>query len=158
MAKYESKVNMIPQATAEQVYNVLTNLSKLKPIFDNAPDNPIIRQKVEEAGQDPAVLDKLREVEITDDSFSVAVPMLGRMTFAIAETEENRCVRYAVSGLPFETNVWVQVLPVSAGGSKMRITLKAELNMMLKMMVGSKLQQAVDGFAQMLATLPYQLM
>lgn len=158
MAKYESEVKMVPQATAEQVYTVLTNLDRLKPIFENAADNPIIRQKVEEAGQDPSLLEKIKEIEIDNDGITFPVPMLGKMCLQIEETEEHRCVKYKVLGIPIDANIWVQMLPVSAGGSKIRITLKAELNMMMKMMVGSKLKDGVNGVAEMLSQLPYQFM
>ena len=40
----------------------------------------------------------------------------------------------------------------------MRLTLKAELNMMMKMMIGSKLQKGIDNMAAVLAQLPYQMM
>jgi hypothetical protein len=37
----------------------------------------------------------------------------------------------------------------------MRLTLKADLNPMLKMMLGKKLEQGIEKFADMLAMLPY---
>ena len=40
----------------------------------------------------------------------------------------------------------------------MRLTLKADLNMMMKMMIGSKLEKGLDKMADMLAGLPYQMM
>ena len=53
---------MIPQATAEQVYRALGNLETFRPILENAANNPMVKQKLEEAGQDPAQLEKLKEV------------------------------------------------------------------------------------------------
>ena len=84
--------------------------------------------------------------------------MIGKLTLQIIEREENKCVKFQAADAPIDANLWIQVLPVSAGGSKMRVTLKAELNMMMKMMIGSKLEQGVDKMADMLATLPYQMM
>ena len=49
----------------------------------------------------------------------------------------------------------MQVLPVADGGSKMRVTLGAEVNVFMKAMVSKPLQQAVDGIADLLASLPY---
>jgi hypothetical protein len=37
----------------------------------------------------------------------------------------------------------------------MRLTLKADLNPMIKMMVGSKLKDGIDKFADMLAMIKY---
>lgn len=84
--------------------------------------------------------------------------MLGSMTLEIIEREENRCIKMQAANVPMEGYLWIQVLPVSTGGSKMRLTLKAELNMMMKMMIGSKLQKGIDNMAAVLAQLPYQMM
>ena len=84
--------------------------------------------------------------------------MIGKLTLQIVEREENKCVKFQAADAPLDANLWIQVLPVSAGGAKMKVTLKAELNMMMKMMIGSKLEQGVDKMADMLATLPYQMM
>lgn len=157
MAKYESEIKMIPHAAAEQVYAVLSNPSRLQPILDSAADNPMVKQKMEEAGQDPAQLEKLKEVVLTPDSISFPIPMLGTMTLDIIEREENKCVKFTTAS-PVEATLWMQMLPVSTGGSKIRLTLKAELNMMMKMMIGSKLEKGINGFADMLSQLPYQMM
>ena len=158
MAKYESEVKMIPQATCEQVYQKLSNLETFRPIIENAANNPMIAEKLKEAGQDPAQLEKLKEVELDNDSVIFPVPMIGNMKLEIVERQENRCIKMQPAGVPIDATLWIQVLPVSAGGSKMRLTLKAELNMMLKMMIGSKLEKGINNVADMLAQLPYQMM
>lgn len=158
MAKYESEVKMIPAATAEQVYSKLANLETFRPILENAANNPMIKQKLEEAGQDPSQLEKLKDVELTNDSIAFPVPMIGRLALQIVDREENKCIKFQATESPVDANLWIQVLPVSTGGSKMRVTLKAELNMMMKMMIGSKLEKGIDKMADMLAQLPYQMM
>lgn len=158
MAKYESEIKFIPQAQVEQVYQKLSNLETFRPIFENAANNPMVAEKMREAGQDPSQLEKLKEVELTNDSIIFPVPMLGTMALEIVEREENRCVKMQTKASPIEATLWIQVLPVSAGGSKMRLTLKADLNMMMKMMVGKKLEKGINQFADMLAQLPYQMM
>ena len=37
----------------------------------------------------------------------------------------------------------------------MRVTLKAELNFLIKQMVGKKLEEGTEGLARMLASIPY---
>ena len=56
MAKYESKIKLIP-AAVEAVYAKLSNLENLRPILDNAASNPMVAEKMKEAGQDPAQLE-----------------------------------------------------------------------------------------------------
>lgn len=158
MAKYESEVKMVPQATCEQVYQKLSNLETFRPIIDNAANNPMIAEKLREAGQDPSKLEALKEIELTSDQIIFPVPMLGNMELHIVEREENRCIKLQTGASPIDGTLWVQVLPVSAGGSKMRVTLQADLNMMMKMMVGKKLEKGVDEMANILAQLPYNMM
>jgi len=158
MAKYESEIKFIPQATCEQVYAKLSDLETFRPIIDNAANNPMIAEKLKEAGQDPAQLEKLKEVELSSDQIIFPVPMLGNMELHIVEREENRCIKLQTGASPIDATLWIQVLPVSAGGSKMRLTLKADLNMMMKMMVGKKLEKGINNAADMLAQLPYNMM
>ena len=139
MAKYESEVKMVPQATCEQIYQKLANLETFRPVLESAADNPVIKQKLQEAGQDPSQLDKLKDVQLTNDSVSIPAPMIGSLTLTIVDREENRCVKMETTDSPLQATLWIQMLPVSAGGAKIKCTLKAELNMMMKMMIGKKL-------------------
>ena len=161
MAKYESKIKMVA-APVEAVYAKLSNLENIRPILENAANNPMVAEKMREAGQDPSQLEKLKDVELASDSIAIPAPMVGSIALRIVEREENKCIKFATDQSPVEANLWIQVLPTSevstaAGGpgTKMRLTLKADLNMMMKMMIGSKLSDGVDKFADMLAMLPY---
>lgn len=154
MAQYESQIKFL-SAPVESVYTTLSNLENFRPILENAQNNPMVRQKMEEAGQDPSQLDKLKDVELSSDHISIPAPMIGSLSLRIIEREENKCIKMVTEQSPVDATLWIQVLPVSAGGSKMRLTLKAELNMMMKMMIGSKLEEGIDKFADMLASLPY---
>ena len=58
--------------------------------------------------------------------------------------------------IPFQLFAWIQVLPVTPYQSKIRITLHAELNMMMKMIVGKKLNDGVNKIAEALTMFPYR--
>ena len=47
-----------------------------------------MRQKIEEAGQDPSILNKVKDVEIDNDGITFPIPMMGKMCMQIEETEE----------------------------------------------------------------------
>ncbi|MBQ9236389.1 MAG: SRPBCC family protein [Prevotella sp.] len=162
MSKYESNVKQIA-ASVEQVYQKLSNLENLRPIIENAQDNEALKQKLQDAGQDPAQLDQLKNVELTSDRLAVPAGMIGTLALRIIEREENKTIKFETEQSPVLANMWIQVLPTSEvttadglPGTKMRLTLKADLNPMLKIMIGSKLQEGIDKFADMLAILPYQ--
>ena len=161
MSKYESNVKHIP-ASVEQVYAKLSNLENLRPLIDNAQDNETLKQKLQEAGQDPSQLDQLKNVELSSDRIAVPAGMIGTLALRIIEREENKTIKFETEQSPVQANMWIQVLPTSElttadgqQGTKMRLTLKADLSPMLKMMLGKKLEQGIEKFADMLAMLPY---
>lgn len=154
MAKYESSVKQV-NAPVERVYSVISDLERLRPVIEMAQNNEMIKEKLREAGQDPAQLEKLKDMNLTSDRVSFPAPMVGEVAVAIIEREENKCVKFETEKSPIDANLWIQVLPVTDTTSKMRVTLKADLNPMMKMILGSKLEKCIDQFADMLCMLPY---
>ena len=84
------------------------------------------------------------------------MPPIGRISLRIIEREEPKCIKFETDQSPFAFNFWIQLLPVTADSSKMRLTLKADLNPFIKSVVGNKLQDAIDKMADMLAVIPYE--
>ena len=154
MAKYESSVKQV-NAPVERVYSVISDLERLRPVIEMAQNNEMIKEKLREAGQDPAQLEKLKDMNLTSDRVSFPAPMVGEVAVAIIEREENKCVKFETEKSPIDANLWIQVLPVTDTTSKMRVTLKADLNPMMKMILGSRLEKGIDQFADMLCMLPY---
>lgn len=154
MTKYESKIKQI-NAPVESVYATLSNLENFRPMLENMRNNDIVKEKIREAGQDPAQLEKLKDVQLTADRIAFPAPMIGEIALTIIEREENKCIKFQTEQAPMEANLWIQVLPVTDTTSKMRLTLKADMNPMIKMMIGSKLEAGVDQFADMLSMIPY---
>ena len=154
MAKYESSVKQV-NAPVERVYSVISDLERLRPVIEMAQNNEMIKEKLREAGQDPAQLEKLKDMNLPSDRVSFPAPMVGEVAVAIIEREENKCVKFETEKSPIDANLWIQVLPVTDTTSKMRVTLKADLNPMMKMILGSKLEKGIDQFADMLCMLPY---
>ena len=154
MAKYESSVKKV-NAQVKRVYSVISDLERLRPVIEMAQNNEMIKEKLREAGQDPAQLEKLKDMNLTSDRVSFPAPMVGEVAVAIIEREENKCVKFETEKSPVDANLWIHVLPVTDTTSKMRVTLKADLNPMMKMILGSKLEKGIDQFADMLCMLPY---
>ena len=46
---------------------------------------------------------------------------------------------------------WIQLQEVSAADTRLRLVLRIDLNMMMKMMIGNKLQGALDQIAEGIA-------
>ncbi len=50
-------------------------------------------------------------------------------------------------GVPIDFAFWIQLQQVAENDTRMRLVLHVELNMMMKMMIGGKLQDALDQIA-----------
>jgi len=54
-------------------------------------------------------------------------------------------------GAPLDFNLWIQLKQVAPYDTRMKITVKAELNMMMKMLLKDKLQKGIDAMADQIA-------
>ena len=89
------------------------------------------------------------------DTVSLQVPPVGELKLRICDREEPKCVKFETVQSPVPFNVWVQVLPVDENNSKMKVTVKAELNPFIKSMVEKPLQDGVEKIADALAQVHY---
>ena len=159
MSQYESQIKQIA-APIEAVYAKLSNLENLRPVIENAQNNDTLKQKIEEAGQDPSYLNMLKNVTLTADSISLDTGMMGTLALEIVNREDpsvnsgKGTIKFQTSQSPIDANMWIQLLPGELG-TRMKLTIKADLNPMLKMMLGNKLEAGIDKFADMLSMIPY---
>ena len=136
MSKYESGIKQIPHPQ-DAVYNTLSDLNNIERVKDRVP------------------ADKIQDLTFNHDSVSVSVPPIGAITLRIIERDEPKCIKFETENSPVPMNLWIQLLPVTDTTCKMRVTVKADIPLFLKPMVGGKLQDAVDKIADALAMLPY---
>jgi hypothetical protein len=138
----------------------LSDLSNLEAIKQGL-DNPQAKERLMQQAGDKVkpeqleqVIEKLRSLQFDCDSVSGSSPV-GNITLRIIEREAPKTIKFALEGAPIQANMWIQLLPAGDTQCAMRLTVKADLNFFIKQMIGSKLQQGVDGLASTLAALPY---
>lgn len=136
MSKYESGVKQVAHPQ-QLVYDTLSDLNNIGRIKDRIP------------------ADKIQDLTFDHDTVSVNVPPVGAITLKIVDREEPKCVKFEAVNSPVPFNLWVQMLPVTDTTSKIRVTVKADIPLILKPMIGGKLQDGVDKIADALAMLPY---
>lgn len=135
--KYESKTHSAA-ASAEQIYKVLSNLNNLNRVKDLIPK------------------DKVQELEISEDCVRMKVDGLGqKIAISIVDKIENDTIKFGAENIPMEMNFWIQLKEVTPNDTRIKLTLKADLPMMFKMMLDKKLQNGIDQAAEMLAKFPY---
>ena len=136
MSKFESSIKQIPYPV-EDVYRNISDLSNLERVRDRVPQ------------------EKLQDFQFDSDSVQVSVAPIGTIKLRICEREENKCVKFETEQSPLAFNLWIQVLPVTATESKMKVTVKADIPFMLKGMVSGPLQDGVEKIAEALAQIPF---
>ena len=95
----------------------------------------------------PALKDRVEEWQADEESCSFKAKGFN-VKLRMEEREENKHVKIVGDGgIPIDFALWVQLHKVDTNDTRMRLVLHAELNMMMKMMIGSKLQQALDQIA-----------
>ena len=99
--------------------------------------------------------DKIKDLRFDSDSVSVNVPPVGDIAFNIIEREEPKCVKLEATTSPIPLTLWIQILPTSNDASKMKLTLRTELNPFIKGMVQKPLQEGIEKIADMLAAINY---
>ena len=136
MTKFESSVKQIPYPV-EDVYRNISDLNNLERVRDRIPE------------------DKLNSFSFDSDSVSVNVAPVGDLKLRIIEREENKCIKLETVQSPLPFNLWIQVLPVTATESKMKVTVQADIPFMLKGMVAGPLQDGVEKIADALSKIPF---
>ena len=132
MEKYESQQRQI-RHSARQIFPLLSRLDMLT----------------------PALQDKVEGWQADADSCSFRVKGFV-VRLRIEERIEPKHVKIIgdQGGVPIDFAFWIQLHEVDADDTRIRLVLHADLNMMMRMMIGGKikkgLDQAVDGLAEAL--------
>lgn len=128
MEKYESKQQRILRP-AGIIYQTVSN-------FNNF--TPILREHVE-------------QWQATEHSCSFKVKGFS-VGLNIVDCQEPKFIKIkGDDSVPMDFTFWLQLHPVSENDTRMRLVLHADLNMMMRMMIGKKLQSALDQIAAQIA-------
>ena len=137
MTTYESDVKTI-SSSGEVVFNQLSKLSN----FSNLQNmNAEAQAKLNEM---------LKDVEFDDDSCRFSVEGIGKVGFRITEREPFKTIKLEAENSPIAVNGWIQLVQVDENDTRMKLTLKADMPMMIKMMADSKLKKGINMIADAL--------
>jgi carbon monoxide dehydrogenase subunit G len=136
MTTFESTVRQI-MAPQQRVYDMLSNLENIEKVRDKLP------------------ADKIDNLSFDKDSVTVSVPPVGAVTMCVVDREEPKTIKFEAQNSPVPFNFWIQLLPVSEESCKMKLTIKAELNIFIKGMVQKPLQEGIEKIADVLQVINY---
>ena len=135
-SKFESSIKLVPYPQ-QAVYDNISDLRNLEKVKDRVPE------------------DKVNDFTFDEDTVGLSVAPVGELKLRICDREEPKCVKFETVESPVPFNVWIQVLPVDEQNSKMKVTVKADLNPFIRSMVEKPLQEAVEKIADALAQVQY---
>jgi carbon monoxide dehydrogenase subunit G len=136
MTEFVSEIKTIPY-NQKKIYEVLANLENLEKLKDKISS------------------DKIKDFTFDRDSCSLSVNPVGKVKFSIIEREPFKTIKLTASEAPINVNMWVQLVEVTENETKMKLTIKAELNPFLRPMLSKPLQDGLNKIADILAIVPY---
>ena len=136
MTTFESPVKTI-NAAQEAIFNKLSNLNNLESIKDRIPQ------------------DKIQDFSFDQDSVHFSVSPIGKIGIQVIEREPYKTIKFQSVDSPIQFNMWIQLVALSETETKVKLTLKADINMFLKPMVSKPLQDALDKMADALTQMQF---
>lgn len=136
MTEYVSEVKTVPYSDID-IFRVLSDLQNLEQV------NELLHTE------------KIRDFSFDTDTVSFRVDPVGKVTFRVVEREPNKLVKFKSEQLPFEIFLWIQLASKAEEDTRLRVTVKADLNPFIKGMVDKPMREVVDKISEALARLPY---
>jgi hypothetical protein len=137
MTDFISEVKTIPH-NEDKIFEMLSDMSNLERIKDHIPH------------------DKIRDFVFDRDICSFTVDPVGSITFRIIEREPNKTIKFSTENSPIPLLMWIQLKQIAEKDTRLKMTVRADLNPILKPMVSKPLQDAVDKLSELVARLPYE--
>ncbi len=145
--KYVSEIKTVYH-NQEVIFNYLSNFENLSKYVNEG----LLAKMTEQVPQI-----QISNFESDADSCRFQISGMGLAEIRIVEREPHKTIKVSSSGsLPVSIVFWIQLLPVAAYETKLRLTLAADMSMMIKMLVNKKLEEGINRLADMLASLPYK--
>ncbi|TAJ10147.1 SRPBCC family protein [Marinilabiliaceae bacterium JC017] len=133
-AKFESSIKAIPYPQ-ERIFSFLAD-------FDHFGD--LVPK------------DKISNWSSQGDSCRFTVDGIGEVGLRIVEKELHKTIKYTAEGkTPFNFFLWVQLKEVAESDSRLKLTIKADLNPMLKMVAAGPIKKFLEMLADGMAAHKY---
>lgn len=127
---FESAVQTIPYS-GELVYELLSDFNN----FGNVVQN-----------------ERITDWRSTADTCYFKVEGMGEVGLRIVERNPFQTIKYTAEGkTPFNFYLWVQLNETESLGAELKLTIKADMNPMIKMVAGGPVQKFLDTLAETIA-------
>lgn len=133
MTTYHSDPKTI-SSSEEVVFGILSDLKALEKIKDRFTDQP-----------------KLKDLEFGEDYFSLNLEHVGVIIFKQTEKIAFNTIRYEATNLPMKILAAIHLEAINPEETQMKLSVQANLPAMIKVMIGNKLEKALNKLGDMLA-------
>lgn len=153
MLKCESNVYE-GKHSADFIYDRVSNPMNLAKLRETISSDDV-EQKLQSIDPERAaqIKEVLEKVEFSEDAIIMQSP-LGNVTMQIVEREAPKLVKFQSADGPLPLTMWIQLLPQGEDACKVRVTVGAEVNFMMKAMVSGPLTNVANVIAQFVAAVP----
>jgi NADH:ubiquinone oxidoreductase subunit D len=154
--KIVSEVQTIPHMVGD-VYGFFSDFRKIAKVFELAASNPQVQEQIEaQTKKKLNIKDHIEHWEATEDNCTFVIKGFGEAGLQFVEKEENKTLKLTGYGRsPFEFYLWIQLIEKGPYDTRIRLTVHAELNAMMKMMLKKKLEKGINQLAEGLTQIPY---
>lgn len=94
------------------------------------------------------------KMQCTSDTCSISIDKYPEFALQIVERDAPKLVKIGSEQAGKDFFIWIQMKNVAPYDTRIKITLRTEMNMVMKMMAKKKLQQFVDAFVDGLCQIP----
>ena len=134
MTRFESDVRSIPHSS-DKVYDMLSDFDNFESLISS---------------------DKVSNWKSFGDSCRFDVEGIGQVGLKIVDKEPGKTIKYSAEGtVPFNFFLWIQLKEVQEQDTKLKLTLDAELNPMVKMVAVKPLNKFIGMLADGIAKYSY---
>jgi len=137
MTTFESQITKA-ECNETEIFSLLSDLNNIEKIKDQIPQ------------------DKVKDLEFDTDSCRLTVDPVGKIGLKIVEREPSKTIKFVSEQSPVGFNLWIQLKQVEENDTRIKVTVKADLNPMFKMLVSKPMETFVNKLAEILAQLPYK--
>ncbi len=134
MTTFESSVKKIA-SPQERIYNFLSDFNHFGEVIPK---------------------DKITNWQSDGDSCRFTVDPLGEVGLRIVEKEASKTIKFTGEGkVPFNFFLWIQLKEAGENDTRMKLTIKADMNPMVKMMASNPVKKFLETLADGIAAHQY---